>query len=275
MRKYVFQACLAVAAALASTPGRADDQPFVTLYTTDIQPAQGREVEQWLTWKAGRPGNSANELIARSEFEYGITDDLQGALYLNNTWSRARIAPGPAETSDFVGASGEAIWRVLNPYFDPIGLAFYIEPAWSPSEHSFESKILVQKNFLDHRLRTALNINFEDTWERNGAGGFDQSSALEFDFGASYNVTPDLSLGLEFDNERSFDGLIIGTGASEVSSAYYLGPTVQYIGHPWAVTFGAQMQLPVATSNLPGTVVGGYVADAENFRMTLRFSMDI
>jgi hypothetical protein len=272
---------VAIGAAIAAGgagAARADDQPFITLYTTDIQPEHGRELEQWLTWKAGHAGASANELESRSELEYGITDDLQGSLYLNYEWERERAhaPPGAAATSDFAGVSGELIWRVLNPYFDPIGLAFYVEPAWSPNEHSFETKILAQKNFLDHRLRTALNVNFEDTWERNALGGFDQSSALEFNFGASYNVTPDFSVGAELDNERGFDGLILGGSSREASSAVYFGPTIQYVGHPWAITFGAQTQLPWASdpSHMAGTVVDGYVADAEHFRMTLKLSTD-
>jgi hypothetical protein len=267
---------LAATVLAVSGPARADDQPFITLYTTDIQPTHGREFEQWVTWKAGRPGMSANEIQSRSEIEYGITDNLQGSLYLINDWTREHAPPAAPETSDFTGVSGELIWRLLNPYFDPVGLAVYAEPAWNPREHSIETKILAQKNFLDHRLRVALNINFEDTWERNATGGFDTSSALEFNLGASYNVTPDFSAGVEFDNERAFDGLILGGPASQVTSAYYLGPTVQYIGHPWAVTFGAQAQLPIAENSggAPGAVVGGYVADAENFRVTLRLSTD-
>jgi hypothetical protein len=268
---------LATATVCALTgAARADDQPFITLYTTDIQTEHGREVEQWLTWKAGHAGVSANEFTSRTEIEYGITDDLQGSLYLNYEWSRERAPGGPAMSADFAGLSGELIWRPLNVYFDPLGLAFYIEPAFNAHERSFETKILLQKNFFNDRLRGAVNINFEDTWEKNGLGGWDKSSALEFNAGLSWNVTPDFSVGAEFDNERAFDGLILGGSASAGPSAYYFGPTVQYIGHPWAVTFGVQTQLPWAgdSSHTPGAVVGGYAADAEHFRMTLKLSSD-
>ena len=272
MRKFVVGGALAT---LLMAPAHADDQPFVTLVTTDIQPEHGREIEQWLIWKSGRPGVSANEFVSRTELEYGFTDNLQGALYLNNVWERERIAPGPAAVSDFAGVSGELVWRLMNPYFDPVGLALYVEPTWAPNEHAIETKILVHKNFLDHRLRTVLNVIFEDVWARNTTGGFDRSSALEIGLGASYNMTPDFSVGLEFNNEREFDGLIVGTSSAQTVSAYYLGPTIQYVGHPWAITFGAQAQLPTATSSVPGAVIGGYAAEAENFRMTLRVSTDI
>src|SRR5258708_2413566 len=136
---------LIVAAALVLCGSAwADDQPFVTLYTTDIQPEHGREIEQWLKWSANHGGESFNEILERTELEYGITDDLQGSLYLNYDWSRthAHLPPGPIDTNNSVGVSGEVIWRLLNPYFDPIGFALYLEPAWSAKVRSVETKLL-------------------------------------------------------------------------------------------------------------------------------------
>jgi hypothetical protein len=257
---------------------RADDQPFLTLYTTDIQPEGGREFEQWLKWKAGHANESFNSFESRSELEYGFTDNLQGSLYLNYDRERTRphLPLEPADSSDAVGVSGELIWRVMNPYFDPFGLAFYVEPSVSALEREFETKILFQKNFLNDTLRWAVNVNFEDTWEKTPLGHWDPTSALEFDTGVAYNVTPDFSVGLEFDNERGFDGLILGGSPDAQTDSYYLGPTIQYIGHPWAVTFGAQMQLPVASNlaGIPGNVVNGYTAGDEHFRLALKVSRD-
>ena len=271
---------LATIAALFFCAGSAaaDDQPFLTLYTTDIQPEGGREFEQWLKWKSGHAGESFNSFESRSEIEYGITDDLQGSLYLNYDWERLRPHDpfGPADTSDAVGVSGELIWRVMNPYFDPFGLAFYVEPSVSSAEREFETKILFQKDFFNTRLRWAVNVNFEDTWEKDPLGHWDATSALEFNTGLAYNITPEFSLGMEFDNERGFDGLILGGSPDAATDSYYLGPTIQYLGHPWAVTFGAQMQLPVAgnPAHLAGNVVDGYTAGDEHFRLALKLSRD-
>jgi hypothetical protein len=257
---------------------RADDQPFLTLYTTDIQPQGGREFEQWLKWKAGHANESFNSFESRSEIEYGFTDNVQGSLYLSYDWDRTRphLPLGPADTTDAVGVSGELIWRVMNPYFDPFGLAFYVEPSISAEGREFETKILFQKNFLNDTLRWAVNVNFEDRWEKNPLGHFDPASALEFDTGVAYNVTPDFSVGLEFDNERGFDGLILGGSPDAQTDSYYLGPTIQYIGNPWAVTFGAQKQLAGASNpaGIPGNVVDGLTAGDEHFRLTLKVSRD-
>jgi hypothetical protein len=263
----------------AAVPAAADDQPFLTISTTDIQTEHGMEFEQTTGWKSGHANEAANEFFTRAEIEYGITDDLQIAGYLNYEFEEVHPhpLPSPLEKSSVLGVSGELIWRVMNPYFDPFGLAFYVEPSIAPNTRELEIKILAQKNFLNDTLRTALNINFEDVWERDSLGSWQKSSALEFNLGASYNVTPDFSVGVELGNERGFDGHILGTGAIPVSSSVFFGPTIQVIGHPWKVNVGFQTQLPWASdpSHTPGSVVHGRTADAEHFRAAFRLSRDV
>ena len=261
--------------ALLPSGARADDQPFLTLYSTDIDTQAEKEVEQWLGWKTGQTGKSYNEFTSRSEFEYGITDELQGSLYLNYDWSREREGGGPADTQSFAGVSGELIYQVMNVYFDPFGLAFYLEPTYSGPERSIETKILLQKNFFNDTLRLVFNTNFEDRWNHE-QGHRAKTSGLEFDTGLAYNITPELSAGIEFDNERDYEGLIIGTPSSQQTSAFYIGPTIYYIGHPITVTFGVQAQLPWGgnSAHVPGAVTNGFVSDAERFRATLRLSHD-
>lgn len=269
--------CLLVLWAACAAPARADDQPFLTLYMTDIDSQGEREAEQWLGWKTGETGSSYNDFISRTEFEYGITDNLQGSLYLNYERShfRSDLAPFSSETENSVGVSGEVIWRLLNADFDPFGFALYVEPSWNTDEREVESKILLQKNFMNDALRCALNVNFENIWNREN-NGWDADSALEFDAGVAYALTPELSAGLEFDNERAFEGLIMGGASREQASAFFLGPTIDYEPLPWKITFGAQAQLPWATSpsGNPGAVVGGFEAQAERFRVALRITRD-
>ena len=267
--------CLLAAWTALTTPARADDQPFLSLYMTDIDTQGEREVEQWLGWKTGETAASYNDFLSRTELEYGITDNLQGSLYLNYEWDRTHPAPFSSDAESSVGVSGELIWRLLNSDFDPFGFALYVEPTWNTDEREVESKILFQKNFLNDVLRCAFNINFEDDWDREG-NGWNRDSALEFDAGVAYAVTPELSAGLEFDNEHAFEGLVMGGAAHEQASAFFLGPTVDYEPLPWKITFGAQAQLPWATSPAgnPGAVIGGFEARAERFRVALRVSRD-
>ena len=270
-------ACLAVVWSASALPVRADDQPFLTVYTTDIDSEGEREAEQWFGWKTGETGASYNEFLSRTEFEYGLTDNLQGSLYLNYSWARLRLHAPPfsSRTDSVTGVSGELIWRFLNDDFDPLGLALYLEPTWSSDEREIESKILLQKNFLNDRLRCVFNVNFEDDWSRQNNRWL-PGGALEFDTGVTYAVNPNVSAGLEFDNERSFEGLILGGAAREQASAFYLGPTINYETLPWKITLGAQAQLPFsyAPSGNPGMVIGGFETSAERFRAALRISRD-
>ena len=262
--------------ALMSSAARADDRPFAFAYTTDIEAQSEKEIEQEITWFSGHARGAFQEIESRTEFEYGVTDDFQASFYLNYDWSRARALLGPAEISSLPGVSGEFIYRLMNVYFDPIGLALYVEPSIGNGTRSFEVKALLQKNFLNDRLRFALNLNAEDRWEKDGLGHYGRSSALEFYSGLAYNLTPEWSIAAEFDNERGFDGLVLGGSSRIADNAYFLGPTISYIGHPFRVVLGAQTQLPWASdpTHTPGALDNGYLSGAERFRVRLRIATD-
>lgn len=264
--------------ALTSSAARADDHPFAWTYTTDIEAEGEREIEQELTWSSDHAHEAFHEVESRTEFEYGFSDKFQGSVYLNYDWTRTRphTPLAPAATSSLPGVSGEFIYQLTNVYFDPIGLALYAEPSIGNGTRSFEIKALLQKNFLNDRLRFALNLNAEDRWEKNRLGHYDQSSALEIFTGLSYNVTPEWSVGAEVANERGFDGLVLGGSSTYAQNVYFLGPTIQYVGHPPRVVLGVQAQLPCASdpTHTPGAIVNGYLAGAERFRARLRFAMD-
>ena len=270
----------AVLAALAFFSGaaKADDRPFAFAYTTDLEARGEKEIEQEITWSSGHAREAFQEIESRTEFEYGVTDNFQASFYLNYDWARTRphLPLGPAETSSLPGVSGEFIYRLTNVYFDPIGLALYMEPSIGNGTRSFELKALLQKNFLNDRLRFALNVNAEDNWDKNALGHYDQSSALEFYSGLAYNLTPEWSVAAEFDNERGFDGLILGGAPIYAENAYFVGPTISYTGHPFRVLLGAQAQLPWASdpTHTPGALDNGYLSGAERFRVRLRIASD-
>lgn len=261
--------------ALAQT-ALADDQPFISLYTTDIEAAQEKEIEQRILFTAQKPGEAYAGIESNTAFEYGVTDDFQISGYANYEWQRERAhAPlTPAESESDFGVSGEAIYRFLNVYFDPVGLAVYLEPSYSQHARELEGKILLQKNFFNDNLRLAFNANFENRWERE-AGAWQRGSAIEFRLGAAYNVTPEWSLCAEFSDENEYDGLV-GSGHA-VSNLYYLGPTISYKGLPLTISFGAQAQLPWASdhTNTPGAIRDGYSVDAERWRVGFVISRDV
>ena len=71
-----------------------------------------------------------------------------------------------ADTDNATSVSGEAIYRLLNVYFDSIGLALYFEPTFGDNTRELEGKLLLQKHFFNDRLRLAANVNFQNKWNR-------------------------------------------------------------------------------------------------------------
>lgn len=95
---------LALAFAMASavmTAVHADDQPFITLYTTDIDTQYEKEIEQSLYWSTQKPHQAFNGWLSRTEFEYGVTDDFQISGYLNYEWSEAHPTRASGKTIPF------------------------------------------------------------------------------------------------------------------------------------------------------------------------------
>ena len=158
----------------------ADDQPFhLALHHRHRRRAgEGDRAADPLHRAKARRGHAGIE--SNTEFEYGVTDDFQVSLYGNYDWEREHPhAPlAPAETAREFNVSGEAIYRFLNVYFDPVGFAVYLEPSYGANSRELEAKILLQKNFFNDDLRLAFNANFENQWERD-AGTWHRGSAIE------------------------------------------------------------------------------------------------
>ena len=83
----------------------ANERHFAWTYETGVLPAGTAELEPWTTWRVGRE-SYFSRFDHRIEFEYGITDRLQTALYLNFRGVASREGNGEIETSfDYQGIS--------------------------------------------------------------------------------------------------------------------------------------------------------------------------
>jgi hypothetical protein len=267
-----------VLAALAG-PAAADEPIFNYLYTTDLTPKGHFELEHWSTLGTGGARGDYNLLQNREEIEYGVTSAFQLALYLNSQYvDAARNNTDGTTGGPFVPAnvnpnrryaaynfdtvSVEAIYRLLSPYIDPVGLALYVEPGYGPHHREVESKLLLHKNFLDDRLVTAVNVTFEWEWMQNTGNPnadpasldfvphWDHDLEVELGAGAAYRFAPGWFAGVEFRNNRDFSA---HTLSKPEFSTYFLGPTLHYATQGWWTSFTVMPQLPVAA---------GYTADA-------------
>ncbi|HEU5047704.1 MAG TPA: DUF6662 family protein [Rickettsiales bacterium] len=298
-------AALAVAATLIAPlqQAHAEESQFGYVYTTDLLPKGQKEAVQWTTWrhdKADMNDGYFDMVDGRTEIEYGVADNFQLGVYASYAATRAYHngpdgATTPPETfagrtlvgaddhyadRELIGFSVEGIYRILSPYKDSVGLAVLFEPTIGRNLHELESRIILQKNFLDDRLVFAGNITIaqEDRWlpfdPGEGADGhWDHESDINFGLAGSYRFAPNWTFGLEFLNEREYSCFCVKSG-NRTNNAFYTGPTVEYGGEDFFVALTALEQLRLASDYTGGgAVIDGrnYADDFEKYRVRLKF----
>lgn len=207
-------------------PGRADPRLFTYVYETTTMPKGHWEYEQWVTWKTHKENDPDYDRIDfRHEFEYGLTDNLQLALYVAD-W---RYQAGRSVADDGVeyrSTGVEVIYNLSHPTVDWIGSALYGEVKLGPELFELEGKILLQKNI--DRWVLAYNATIEAEWEhedyRDKKGVFEQS------LGLSYEVMPSLAIGAEALHELEFDDW-----SQTGDHVFYVGPNLSYRKSGWFV----------------------------------------
>jgi hypothetical protein len=253
----------------------ADEPLFGYVYTTDLQPQGKYEIEQWFTDREGQASGHFHHLDMSTELEYGLTNNFQIAFYFNYMYANesANSVRGltegievpydhnsatPYSQARIDGFSIEAIYRLLSPYTDPIGLAFYIEPEWGFYESGVETRLIVQKNYFEDQLVLAFNfwLDFDREQDSNLGGptgdvtpGATATSATystatyaEFDLGASYRVASNWFVGLEFRNHNEFRGISLDRGDQD-HTAFFMGPNVHYASEHFFITLSVLKQL--------------------------------
>jgi hypothetical protein len=272
-------AAFIVASLTGATAAKADESPFASIYTTELLPQGGKEVEQWATWATSKPDENFDQVKGRTEIEYGITNNFQLALYAHYSWTKI-VPNGPGapdsavDTTRFNGFSAEAIYQVLDPFTAPFGLALYLEPAIAPGERVLEAKLLLQKNFFDDTFILAANANLEYVWAHDVAAAvWEHETALEFYLGASVRVSPGLFVGAELLNENAYSGHLLFDAAHPEENAFYLGPAIHYAAHGWWATLALYEQLPWAGNPAQGAISHGLLVGVERYRVRARLGV--
>ena len=199
----------------------------------------GHEFEQNFGWNHGLTRKAFNEFEGQTELEYGLSDQIQLAVATSYSWAKEHdrsLLSSPYESgTTWGGIEGEMIWQAMNVYFDPIGLGVLVAPSVGPYARGVEAKFLLQKNFLNDRLRFVINTGGEVASEKED-GAWGDVSGLTFNAGLAYDITWEWSLGVEFNAEHDFDGLLVNGKAVPVATTYFVGPTLQYLAHPWTAS---------------------------------------
>jgi hypothetical protein len=296
IRRGALLAALGALALASPSPSEAEESQFGYVYTTDLLPKGAKELEQWATWRHQKISGYFDQIDARTEFEYGLADNLQTAIYANYAWTRAYHngpfgattppepfsydIPGPDEhyrATRFVGVSGEIIYRALSPYTDALGVALYEEPTVGPGFYELETKLILQKNFLDDRLIFAFNYTYapELRYVSDTAGGpkaWQEETDTNAYFAGSFRFRANWSAGFEFLNEREYNSYNF---SHATNSGFFLGPSFHYGGKKFFVTATFLEQLPWAgahANTVPGAISGGrdFDNDFEKYRVRIK-----
>ncbi len=240
MRKIEMILFLLAALSLAAvSPGAATERRFTYTYESGVLPAGVKELEPWLTWRAGRT-SYFSEFDYRLEYEVGLVDRLQTSLYLN--WHQAThedpANPGQkVGDQGFDGISSEWKYKLWDPVADALGLAFYQEYTFQSDEFGWESKLILDKKFGDNLV--AYNAVVEPEWEF-GPGHSNISWNLENDLGLTHFFTPAFSAGLEVVNQNEKTH----PGSGFTDSVIFAGPVASYAHENWWLTATLLRQLP-------------------------------
>jgi len=195
------------------------------LYEAPTSPPGSVELENTVTWAHG---SNWNDVFIREELEIGITDRFQLGIYPLD-WSRHSD-----NGFEYNGGAVEAIYNLLNPVVDPVGISLYQEISAARRHFESESKLIAQKNF--GRWIFDYNATLEAEWEDRHLE--EQSGELQQALGASYEISPRLSVGLEFLHEFVFPDW----NDAEKIRNIFVGPNVSYRQHEWFVTVTALAQ---------------------------------
>ncbi|MEY2542317.1 MAG: hypothetical protein QOI22_1919 [Verrucomicrobiota bacterium] len=209
---------------------------FTFLYETPTSARGTFELENWVTWKRTTDPGRADQLDFRHEIEYGVTDKLQASLYLADWSHESNNARSGTAYSD---SALELIYNLTNPVVDLVGLSIYGELRVGDRLIELESKLIAQKNFGPWIL--AYNATLEAVWE--GSGLAEREGEITQALGASYEILPALSVGVELMHEI----VLPDWRDEETIRNLFVGPNVSYRSGHWFATVSALAQATQTT----------------------------
>jgi hypothetical protein len=213
------------------TTASATDRRFSYSYESTGMPKGAWEYEQWLTWKHY---DNKDRLDFRHEIEYGITDTLTLDIYLAD-WRYENFDEGDDETD--YKRSGFALRQMMtDPNKSWLGSALYGEVLVGDEELVLEGKLLLQKNFGP--LIAVYNLIIEAEWEGEDLGDLDESVGVwENTFGLSYQINPNLFVGVEALHEVEFE-----EWKDAGDHVFYVGPNISFRTGNFFATFAGLFQ---------------------------------
>ena len=225
---------------LPTTAALAGARHFTFLYEAPTSAPGSVELENTMTWARTTTGDTRlDEIDFREELEIGITDRFQLGLYPLD-WSYHNANNTDDDGFSYSGGAVELIYNLSNPVVDPAGISIYEEISGGRQHFELESKLIAQKNFGP--LILAYNLTLEAEWEEQGLQ--EHQGELQQALGASYELSPRISVGLEFLHECVFPDW---RDEGKIRNVF-VGPNVAFRHRNWFVTVTALAQATNTTN---------------------------
>lgn len=253
MNRYFLVAVVA-AANLVVPEARADENIFAYSYGSETLPKGGTEAYLWATDRRGKGAGDYAAQDYKLELEHGFTDRFQSSIYVNFISHHINRLEPELEDQDrdfaWNGMQASFKYAFTSPYKDGIGVAIYVEPGFArygkksgerENQISLETKLLLQKNFLDDRLIWVGNVTAEQEFEHEGGGEWESELEFELSSGLAYQVAPGLHLGAEGRYTAAYENF--PNEFERADYAIFFGPTVHYATRKWWATLSYQPQV--------------------------------
>lgn len=226
--KWSYAISLATLGILAAAPAQANERHFTYVYETNVLAPGVIEIEPWSTMRLGKDRYYTG-IDNRLEFEVGVAENLQTALYINFGVEGARTDAGIVSGANHKGISSEWKWKLSDAVADAVGSALYFEGTLGSDELELEGKVLLDKRVGPWHV--AFNAIYE--LERN-----DAEDILEHKVAATAGVTYFLSqymtVGLEAMDFNIFEPEKVGGSAELEHGAVFAGPVLGWSrGNAW------------------------------------------
>jgi len=213
------------------TAALAGARHFTFLYEAPTSAPGSIELENWITWERVTNSEQSDQIAFRHEIEIGVTEHFQASIYfLDWFYQRDRTQSG----SNYSGSAIELIYNLTNPVIDPVGFSLYQEIKVGRQHLELESKLIVQKNLGP--LILDYNLTLEAEWEQQRLQ--ERQGELQQALGASYELSPRISVGLEFLHEFVFPDW----RDEEKIRNVFVGPNVAFRRQNWFVAVTALAQ---------------------------------
>ena len=229
---------LALLGLCTAAPVLANERHFTLTYETATLPAGAVEIEPQTTFRMGREQYYLG-MDHRLEFEFGITDRLMAAIYLNFGSETARNGSGYDSTFSSQGMSAEFKYNLSSAMADAIGSALYLELTATPLEYEIEGKLL-----LDKRIGTwhfATNFIYEREWGFEGFWNNEHKVAVSL--GATHFFSEHVTAGLEVYGQGTLEQTALNSGTVLQHGALFAGPVVGYASTGWWIATSVTPQL--------------------------------